>query len=248
MTSLSVYFASRFDKIKILLDSGEEVCIGSQLRVLLRYRDLSTFNALIEKTAKKLANDARDQHFCWVKLENGQKEYVLSRFAVSLVEKELSPSKRKYLAGIETEEYYQELVSARLAGRREVQTPAGFIDVLTDKYIVEVKACSDWKHAIGQILVYSEYYPYHEKLLFFFGDYASKELINRHCKLLGISVRYASDPADSQWLLTHANYDITIDGLTEEQYQLIVLKAQKASLSPSDFLHKTISEGLGAIR
>jgi hypothetical protein len=61
-----------------------------------------------------------------------------------------------------------------LGGLAEVFTSAGRIDLLTDEEIVEVKRISDWKAALGQILVYSGFYPEHQKRIHLFGN--NKEL------------------------------------------------------------------------
>lgn len=52
--------------------------------------------------------------------------------------------------------------------RREVKTPVGFIDLLTDTKLIEVKRLTDWKHAVGQLLCYSRFYPDHELWLYLF--------------------------------------------------------------------------------
>ncbi|MDJ0719082.1 MAG: hypothetical protein QNJ54_33460 [Prochloraceae cyanobacterium] len=54
-------------------------------------------------------------------------------------------------------------------GLKEVATPAGRIDLLTNTEIIEIKRIGDWKAALGQILVYSAYYPEHQKRLHLFG-------------------------------------------------------------------------------
>lgn len=43
--------------------------------------------------------------------------------------------------------------------QREVETPVGYIDVLTDNALYEAKHWSNIKHAVGQILFYGFYYP-----------------------------------------------------------------------------------------
>ena len=58
---------------------------------------------------------------------------------------------------------------------KEVKCPAGRIDLLTEAQIIEVKKISDWKSALGQILVYSAYYPEHKKRIHLFGSDADKE-------------------------------------------------------------------------
>ena len=44
---------------------------------------------------------------------------------------------------------------AELGGQIEVETKYGFIDIVTDTEIIEVKKATSYKHAIGQILCYS---------------------------------------------------------------------------------------------
>ncbi len=52
-----------------------------------------------------------------------------------------------------------DLLAKHERGKREVHTPSGYIDVLTDKYVDEVKIASKWKAAMGQVLAYKTYYP-----------------------------------------------------------------------------------------
>jgi hypothetical protein len=56
-----------------------------------------------------------------------------------------------------------------LDGQREVITPCGRIDILTKEQIIEVKEYKGWKAALGQILVYSNYYPEHQKRIHLFN-------------------------------------------------------------------------------
>lgn len=56
----------------------------------------------------------------------------------------------------------------------EVFTPAARVDLVTNTEIIEVKAVKDWKAALGQILIYSAFYPDHQKRLHLFGT--AKEL------------------------------------------------------------------------
>lgn len=58
----------------------------------------------------------------------------------------------------------------KLGGLKEVATPAGRSDLLTDTEIIEIKRVSDWKAALGQILVYSAYYPEQDARIHLFGS------------------------------------------------------------------------------
>ena len=89
------------------------------------------------------------------------------------------------------ESYYSNLVAQKLDGAREVETPVGNIDVLTNKELIEVKALKSWKHALGQVLAYSYYYPKHKKVICLYGAGEAKlvKVIKTHCKVYGVSVR-----------------------------------------------------------
>lgn len=53
---------------------------------------------------------------------------------------------------------YEELTK-KFGGKSDVRIWSGFIDVLTPKYIFEVKRLHNWKHALGQLLVYRFTFP-----------------------------------------------------------------------------------------
>ena len=49
-------------------------------------------------------------------------------------------------------------------------TPVGIIDILTEDKMIEIKAWSGWKTALGQMLAYGRFYPEHEKIVYFYGS------------------------------------------------------------------------------
>ena len=53
--------------------------------------------------------------------------------------------------------------------QREVSTPVGYIDVLTDDTLYEAKHWSGVKHALGQILFYGHYYPRPRQIIVLFA-------------------------------------------------------------------------------
>jgi len=57
----------------------------------------------------------------------------------------------------------------RHLGESEVETPLGYIDLLTDKYIVEFKHYSGAKGALGQVLAYSHFVKRKNKMIVLFG-------------------------------------------------------------------------------
>lgn len=83
-------------------------------------------------------------------------------------------------------------LSKALNGRTEVETPAGDIDVLTDKEIIEIKEAISWKDAIGQVIAYQNYYPSRKKRIHLFkmSKRFRKEVVESVCKLLDIKVTY----------------------------------------------------------
>ena len=72
--------------------------------------------------------------------------------------------------------------------KKEVHTPVGRIDLLTEKFILEFKRIKKWKDAVGQILVYSCYYPEKTKVIYLIGSATEKykKLIQHHCTALSI--------------------------------------------------------------
>ena len=51
----------------------------------------------------------------------------------------------------ENESIIRDQIAYEENGETEVKTPVGFIDVLTDTKIIEVKQANLWKHALGQV-------------------------------------------------------------------------------------------------
>lgn len=68
-----------------------------------------------------------------------------------------------------TESDHKHDLWSQVGGVREVPTPFGNIDLLTDTVLYEVKLASNWKSALGQLLAYGEFYPRHTKVLVVFG-------------------------------------------------------------------------------
>ena len=46
-----------------------------------------------------------------------------------------------------------------------VSTKLGVIDILTNDKIIEITEIKYWKSALGQILIYSRFYPNHKKCI-----------------------------------------------------------------------------------
>ena len=74
------------------------------------------------------------------------------------------------------EKTIQSRLQSELGGKIEVKTPAGTIDLLTDNKIIEIKMVKSWKAALGQVLIYGEYYPNHLKRIHLFGKISNGDL------------------------------------------------------------------------
>lgn len=91
-------------------------------------------------------------------------------------------------------ETYEWVITKKLmmeiGGEVEVGSRYGKIDLLTEDSIIEVKRYKSWKHALGQLLVYSIDYPNHKKMLYLYGSAkprkSSWELICDACSKFGV--------------------------------------------------------------
>ena len=90
------------------------------------------------------------------------------------------------------ESLYAKDLAVALDGQREVKTLAGLIDILTTTEVIEVKKIGSWKHAIGQVLVYGDYYPSHQKRIHLYGETQESFLtmIRKHCEKRKILVTW----------------------------------------------------------
>jgi hypothetical protein len=95
-----------------------------------------------------------------------------------------------------SESVIRDKIALEEKGQIEVKTEAGFIDVLTDTKIIEVKKYHHWKHALGQVECYGYFYPNKQKWIYLFdtpeytGNTISTELINEICKSKDVFVKY----------------------------------------------------------
>jgi hypothetical protein len=78
-------------------------------------------------------------------------------------------------------------------GHAEVYTPVGFVDLLLPSAVVEIKSFIRWKHALGQVLAYSTYYPDYAKIIHLYvrGDQNPKlEHPLRICSQFNVHITY----------------------------------------------------------
>ena len=107
---------------------------------------------------------------------------------------------RKEVNGLK-ESYFRDKLADNLENAEtEVEVIGGFIDVLTDDEVIEVKRLSRYKSAIGQVQVYSLYLEGREKIIHLIDDLSNinKYEIDSICNDLGIKVTYEKDPVLEQ--------------------------------------------------
>ena len=93
------------------------------------------------------------------------------------------------------ESYFRDNLAKKVDGETEVKVVGGIVDVLSDEEIIEVKRIRDWKHAIGQVVVYGSYLS-HKKRIHLIDDFSNtnKWTIEDVCNRLDIKVTYENDP------------------------------------------------------
>jgi len=93
-----------------------------------------------------------------------------------------------------TERLACEHMAKCLHGILEFSLEVGRIDVLTESTVFEVKQAHNWKHALGQVLVYGSYFPRRKKEIVLVGN-ASRYLdaARHHCSVFDVSVISFSD-------------------------------------------------------
>lgn len=126
-------------------------------------------------------------------------ELGLSKGAVSkaigrLQDTKLLPKWVKVRSVNTIEKSIRDRLHSQLNGLVEVTTSADRIDLLTDTEIIEVKAIKDWKAALGQVLVYSAFYPEHQKRIHLFGSaFELKRLLDIEAACLGFEVKVTGE-------------------------------------------------------
>jgi hypothetical protein len=82
------------------------------------------------------------------------------------------------------EKWYVQRLQEQLGGEIEVPTPAGTVDLVTATQLIEVKDVRNWKAAIGQVLVYGDYFPYHQRRIHLFENCKEpmSSIIEQHCQ------------------------------------------------------------------
>lgn len=96
---------------------------------------------------------------------------------------------------IESERMVQVTLQSREGGEREVETPTGFVDLVTDDYVIEVKHVSDWKDG-AKVLIYALQFPDRKPRVHLFGGYTKdfRKLVETTFTALNIVVSWEREP------------------------------------------------------
>lgn len=74
----------------------------------------------------------------------------------------------------------------------EVPCKAGVADIVTQTQVIEVKKISEWKHAVGQVVIYGLEFPCKETRIHLYGACSEeyRQMIVSYCSLLSIIVSF----------------------------------------------------------
>lgn len=99
-------------------------------------------------------------------------------------------------AVFDSEVKVQKLLQEREGGKVEVETPVGFIDLLTNDYVIEIKHVIDWKDGI-KVLAYAKYFPDKKPRVHIFGDYSEsfRQIVEQILTDLEIATTWESNPS-----------------------------------------------------
>lgn len=100
----------------------------------------------------------------WINEWKQYKTENQEKFETELIH--IKPSDQKN----DKEKIIQKKLQMLLGGEIEVETPCGYIDLLTKDSVIEIKVFYNWKYALGQVLSYSNYYPNYKKVVYFFKE------------------------------------------------------------------------------
>jgi hypothetical protein len=87
------------------------------------------------------------------------------------------------------------IMQEREGGETEVETPIGYVDLLTDEEVIEIKHISDWKEAM-KVVLYASYFPTRKPRVHLFGGYAieTRKIVEETMKKFHVRVTWERDP------------------------------------------------------
>lgn len=121
-------------------------------------------------------------------------QFLANRTAKWLSSKTANTSPVNSCSRITPEKKIQKRLAIQLAGKTEVSTPSGNIDILTATEVIEIKHFSQWKSAVGQVLAYQLHFPDKGRRIHLFGakeiNSDARKTIALVCDSLDIVVTY----------------------------------------------------------
>lgn len=95
---------------------------------------------------------------------------------------------------IESERMIQVSLQSREGGEREVETPVGFIDLVTDEHVIEIKHVTDWKDG-AKVLLYAQYLKSKKPRIHLFGGYTSgfRDMVEKAYESIGVIVTWEQE-------------------------------------------------------
>lgn len=118
----------------------------------------------------------------WIEEWKNSSDINETKYITSITNLQPSPNSQKELE-------IKNKLHQELGGIVECETDFGFIDLLTDTEIIEIKIGKNWKHGLGQLCAYSQIYPNHSKRLHLF-DFDRNEQIEKVCEKFGVVITY----------------------------------------------------------
>lgn len=171
--------------------SRKEKLIKTENNKLTKYKIIGgTYNSMVEVNDEELADIVDWDNVTDTELRAF--EGHLEKLNINDNNNNNNKTKRKSNKKHVLEEDIQKKLEKKY-GCGHQNTPAGIIDICTSYSIIEIKHWRGWHHAIGQLVVYSHYYPKHMKHIHFFGEYPSEDkliIIKTICASLGIKISW----------------------------------------------------------
>jgi hypothetical protein len=100
---------------------------------------------------------------------------------------------------METELKFQRILQEREGGETEVATPVGFVNLVTDAHVIEIKHVTDWQDG-AKVLLYASYFPSRKPRVHLVGAYVQdvRTLVERSLNQLGILTTWEREPMSNQ--------------------------------------------------
>lgn len=134
-----------------------------------------------------------------------------------------------------TEKHIQDRYKSNCICKTEVKTPAGRIDVLTSDAVIEIKKSYSWKEGVGQLMVYSFYYPNYRRILHLYDSRYDKSLFGT----------YRYNTMDLKYTIWQVTQSHSIEVVIEQDNDVVLLDDLIAEyLSQMEILNRELQTTL----